>query len=102
MQKKFDKLGRKIPVFDRSAAAVKANKTSKEKYGPDHHKRIGAIGGSHSTRGYFGSLKDQGKTEELKTIAKNAAAESAKTRSAKGYKNPLKKEQGNTPLSGGV
>lgn len=97
MEQKRDKLGRKIPVFDRSAAAVKANKTNKEKYGNDYHTRIGTSGGSKRTRGYFGHLKDEGKTEQLKAIAKDAAAKSAKTR----HKNAEKKKQGNAPVPGG-
>lgn len=106
MEQKFDKLGRKIPVFDRSAAAIKGNKTNKEKYGTDYHSRIGAIGGSKRTRGYFGQLKDQGKIEELKTISVQAAKRSAQTRKAKANshtKNSSNKarKNNNAPISGG-
>lgn len=97
MKQKLDKLGRKIPVFDRSAAAVKANKTNKEKYGTDYHKRIGTSGGHKRTRGYFGHLKDQGKIDELKTISKEAAAKSAANRA----KKSKTERQGDTPVSGG-
>jgi hypothetical protein len=65
-----DKLGRRIPEFDRSAAIKKGNETKKEKYGPDFHKRISAMGGSHRKRGYFGELKDAGKEDELKRLSR--------------------------------
>lgn len=97
MEQKFDKLGRKIPVFDRSAAAVKANKTNKKKYGTDYHKRIGTRGGVKRTRGYFGHLKDEGKIDELKTISKAAADKSVANR----RKASEKKKQGDAPISGG-
>lgn len=71
MTKRFDKLGRRIPEFDRSAASKKGAITQKEKNGPDFHKRIGAAGGHARKRGHFGNLKDEGKTEELRALAKN-------------------------------
>ena len=55
---RFDKLGRRIPEFDRSAAGRKSAKTQKEKYGNDFHARIGADGGRRRTAGNFGKLKD--------------------------------------------
>lgn len=70
---KLDKLGRRIPQFDRSAAGRKASKTRKDKYGADVHKRTGSVGGRLRTRGYFGRLKDEGKTDELKKIATEGA-----------------------------
>lgn len=54
---KFDKLGRRIPEFDRSAAGRKSAQTQKEKYGNDFHARIGADGGRRRTAGNFGKLK---------------------------------------------
>lgn len=72
MEDRRDKLGRRIPQFDRSAAGKKAMETLKEKNGTDYPKRIGTNGGRKRTRGYLGRLKDEGKTEELSTIAKNA------------------------------
>lgn len=72
MADRLDKLGRRIPQFDRSAAGKKSAKTQKEKYGPDHHSRIGTNGARKRTRGYFGKLKDEGKTAELSSIAKEA------------------------------
>lgn len=72
MTERRDKLGRRIPEFDRSAAGKKAMQTLKEKNGTDYPKRIGTNGARKRTRGYFGSLKDKGKTEELSTIGKSA------------------------------
>ena len=72
MAERRDKLGRRIPVYDRSAANKRGNATKKEKYGTDYHARIGADGGRHRGRGYFGQLKDEGKTEELKNLAQQA------------------------------
>jgi len=72
MEERRDKIGRRIPQFDRSAAGKKAMETLKEKNGTDYPKRIGLNGARKRTRGYFGSLKDKGKTEELTTIAKKA------------------------------
>lgn len=69
MAEKRDKLGRRYPDLDRSAIVKKSEKTKKEKYGPDFHKRVGTVGGSRSKRGYFGTLKDQGKLDELKKLS---------------------------------
>ena len=66
---RLDKLGRRIPEFDRSAANKKGAHTRKEKDGPDIHSRIGSMGASLGTRGYFGKLKDEGKTDELKKLS---------------------------------
>lgn len=68
MPVRLDKLGRRIPEFDRSAAAKKAQRKNKENYGTDFHKRSGAVGGHAGKRGYFGALKDAGKTDELHDI----------------------------------
>lgn len=76
MPKKLDKLGRRIPQFDRSAAVSKGNATKKEKYGTDVHARNGTIGGRSRGRGYFGTLADQGKTDELKALAAKGAEKS--------------------------
>lgn len=69
---RVDSLGRKIPAFDRSAAGKKAAQTRKERYGSDIHARVGRLGGNSRTRGYFGKLKDEGKTDELKKISEEA------------------------------
>lgn len=71
MSNRRDKLGRRIPDFDRSAANKKAAKTQKEKYGPNHHARIGTSGGRARKRGYFGNLKDTD-PEALKEISRRA------------------------------
>lgn len=79
MTERRDKLGRLIPSFDRSAANKKGAVTKKEKHGDDFYPRIGGDGGrsrSDNKRGYFGLLKDQGKTEELKDLAHRGAIKS--------------------------
>ena len=80
---KRDKLGRKIPVFDRKAAAKKAQKTREKNHGPDYNSRIGSMGARHRTRGYFGKLKDEGKIDELKAISGIGAREANKAKAAK-------------------
>lgn len=72
MSERRDKLGRRIPDFDRSAAGKKSAKTQKEKYGDDYHKRIGTRGASMRTRGHFGKLKAEGKTAKIKAYSKEA------------------------------
>lgn len=76
MKDRFDSLGRKIPNFDRSASGRKANKTRKERRGSNFDKKTGIMGGRKRTRGYFGQLKDQGKTDELKKISTAGAVAS--------------------------
>ncbi len=71
---RYDKLGRRIPDFDRSSAGKKSAKTSKEKHGKDWHSRIGSIGGRARTRGYLGVLKDQGRIDELREITKKGVS----------------------------
>lgn len=73
MTERRDKLGRRIPQFDRSAAGKKAMQTLKEKNGTDYPSRIGTNGGRKRTRGYLGKLKDEGKEEELKNLSKQAS-----------------------------
>lgn len=82
---KLDKLGRRIPEFDRSAAGKKASQTRRanKKYGPDYDKRTGAVGGSHRTRGYFGKLKDEGREAELKALSEKGTEKSIAVRAAK-------------------
>jgi hypothetical protein len=80
---KLDKLGRRIPDLDRSAIVKKSEKTKKKKYGKNFHARIGAVGGSRRGRGYFGKLKDEGKTNELQDLARKAAEKSNKIQSEK-------------------
>lgn len=100
MAERRDKLGRRIPDYDRSAANKRGNATKKEKYGNDYHARIGADGGRHRGRGYFGKLKDEGKTKELKTLSEQAL----KARKIKKTKTTEDKANGsgrNIPISGG-
>lgn len=81
MTDRFDKLGRRIPVYDRSAAGKKSAKTRKEKHGDNDHARAGALGGKHRTRGYFGYLKDNHEEETLRALSQ-AAREAKKARKA--------------------
>lgn len=68
MAERFDKLGRRIPEFDRSAAGKKAAATNKEK-DEHHYNKLGTAGGKRRTRGYFGKLKDEGRIEELRKVS---------------------------------
>jgi len=76
MEEKRDKLGRRIPQFDRKAAAKKAQITREKNHGPDFNKRIGSMGARLGTRGYFGKLKDTD-PQKLKEISKAASEKSA-------------------------
>lgn len=64
-----------------SESVKRSEKTKKEKYGPDYHARIGATGGRARKRGYFGRLKDEGKLEELKALAKKGSEKGNATKS---------------------
>lgn len=75
-----DKLGRRIPEFDRSAAAKQAQQTNKEKYGPDFHSRNGTTGGRAGKRGYFGTLKDAGNEAELKKLSQEGVKARSKAK----------------------
>lgn len=67
-----DKLGRRIPVFDRSAANKKAAATRKKNEGLDVHSKQGSRGGKRHARGYFGYLKDTN-PEALTELSRKAA-----------------------------
>jgi len=56
-----------------SLGTKKGNAKKVEQHGPDYFKRIGAIGGRARKRGYFGRLKDEGKLDELKALAKKGS-----------------------------
>ena len=56
-----------------SESVKRSEKTKKEKYGDSFHSRIGSIGGSKRKRGHFGRLKDEGRTDELKALAKKGS-----------------------------
>lgn len=90
MIEKRDKLGRRIPQFDRSAAGKKANQTSKERYGDTIQSRHGTTGGRIRTRGYFGKLKAEGKTDELKVLSRKGAE---KTNAIKAEKKRTRREE---------
>lgn len=92
-----DKLGRRIPDFDRSAASKKSAETAKEKYGSDFHARNGADGGKYRGRGYFGHLKDEGKTEELKALSHQAH----EVKAAKAATTPKKRKTAKRNRGGG-
>lgn len=66
--------------------ARKALITRSKKHGADYYKRIGLAGGRLSTRGYFGKLKDEGRVEELKTLARKGVERSNEVQ-AKGRKD---------------
>lgn len=103
MEEKHDKLGRRIPQFDRSAAGKKSAKTQKEKYGPDYHSRIGTVGARKRTRGYFGKLKAEGKTEELSNIGKagrKARATKEEKDSTGNHKTGVRGRKASTPGEG--
>lgn len=76
MKEKRDKLGRRIPVFDRSAATKAAVKTTKERHGDDFYRRAGSLGDHSRNRGYFGKLKDEGRVKELKEITRKGSEKS--------------------------
>jgi hypothetical protein len=79
---KLDKIGRKIPEFDRSNANRKGAVTRKEKDGNDVFSRIGSMGGSLRTRGYLGKLKDEGKIDELKELSKKGRESQKRNRTS--------------------
>jgi len=109
MEERRDKLGRRIPQFDRSAAGKKSAQTQKEKYGPDFHKRIGADGGRHRTRGYLGKLKAES-PETLRQVTSKGGSTGEKHFSKLKNENPEelskiakegKKTQSNNPKRNG-
>lgn len=75
-----DKLGRRIPTFDRSAAGRKAAATRKKNEGQNVFSKKTSRGGKKRTRGYFGYLKDTDpqKLKELSTQAAERRAELAR------------------------
>lgn len=79
MTERRDKLGRRIPDFDRSAAAKKGVKTQRRKHGSDFHAKIGRIGGKHSHQRYFAKLKEEN-PELLKKIQARAVKNSPVTK----------------------
>lgn len=83
MQEEKDSLGRRKRRYDVSAAIKKGNQTKKEKHGEDYQARIGSVGGSRKKRGYFGRLKDLGRTEELRKISLKGNQKSNSIQSAK-------------------
>lgn len=76
---RYDRLGRRIPEYDRKAAAAKAQKTREERHGSDFNNRIAAAGGRKRTRGYFGHLADTN-PKALREITSAAGKASGKTR----------------------
>lgn len=64
-----------------SESVKRSEQTKKERYGTNFHARAGASGGKSRTRGYFGKLKDEGNTDELKRLS-NAAIERSLARTA--------------------
>lgn len=52
-----------------SEGSRKAALTRKKNEGKNVFKKQGAKGGKHPKRGYFGTLKDEGRLEELKAVS---------------------------------
>lgn len=75
---RYDKLGRKIPDFDRSKANKKGADTRRATQGDDIYSIIGRKGGAKSTRGYLGKLKEEDPAK-LKEIS-NQGNEAQRTR----------------------
>lgn len=67
-----DKLGRRIPEFDRSAANKKAAQTRKEKHGSTFNARIGALGGSARTNSKGFGAMDEDKRRKIATKGGNS------------------------------
>lgn len=67
-----DKLGRKIPDFDRSAANKKGAQTRLAK-DPDTFSKMGKAHRKKTGRGYFGKLKEED-PEALRKISSNRKA----------------------------
>lgn len=72
---RLDKLGRKIPDFDRSAANKKGAKTRLAK-DPDVFSKMGRAHRKQTGRGYFGKLKEES-PETLRQIGREAQAKRA-------------------------
>lgn len=70
-EQRFDRIGRRIPEYDRKAAGAKGKKTRDEKYGPNHMAAIAVSGGRRRGRGYLGYLRDTD-PEKLKELAQKA------------------------------
>lgn len=66
-----------------SEGAKRAAITRKKNEGKNVFKKQGAKGGKHPKRGHFGTLKDQGKLDELKQISSKGALETNKRKAAK-------------------
>lgn len=75
---RYDKLGRKIPEFDRSAAGKKGAQTRLKK-DPDFYSKIGYRGGKAHGRGYLGKLKEENPEELARVQAKGKEARSRST-----------------------
>lgn len=90
---RYDKIGRRIPEFDRSAAAKKGAKTKKEKYGPDKHSRDGSLGARMRTRGYFGQLKAED-PKKLTELAKEGAKKSNEKQLARKLQTEVRGAEG--------
>lgn len=67
---KLDKLGRRIPVFDRSAANKKGVETQRKK-DKNYYSKLAAKGGKASKGGYFRTLAEKD-PEALKEISRKA------------------------------
>lgn len=77
-----DKLGRKIPDYDRSAARKRGAKT-RLKHDKKAFSKMGKKGGPASTPGYFGRLALED-PEKLKEISRRAVEAKKAKRSERG------------------
>lgn len=69
------------------------SQTRKDKYGPDFHAKSGGAGGRARKRGYFGNLKDEGNTEELKKLSQKAVKAKAKGKLAAKQRVPIPRDK---------
>lgn len=70
---KLDKLGRKIPQFDRKAAGKKAAETRRQKYGEEAIANWGAKGGSAKVDKGFAVTGDAAEAARKRKVAKRHA-----------------------------
>ena len=79
---RYDKLGRRIPEFDRSAANKKGAETQRKR-DKDYFKKLAAKGGHASKGGYFKTLKETN-PEALREISRKAVEARKAKRIAEG------------------
>lgn len=78
--KKYDKLGRKIPEFDRSTANKRGAQTRLAK-DPEAFSKMGKAHRKKTGRGYFGKLKEES-PDTLREISQQGQAARIRTSKA--------------------